>query len=245
MGLVYRRYFMNASIKEKLSGKSAYIALTVLLVSILVFTVIAIIATVNSSEDEPLTDGTAPAPEVFLENSEPSEESGAAPEPSPAPEQTESVIPEQKPVYAAPVDGGVQKDYASDVLVFSQTMNDHRVHLGIDISGKIGDPVKAFGVGTVERIFSDPFMGKTVVIDHGNGLKSMYMNLADTIPDGIAVGSRVEVGTVIGAIGESAITECADAPHVHVEVVLDGRRIDPRNYVTLPSASLDDEEYEG
>lgn len=237
---------MNVSIKEKLSGKGAYIALTLLLITILVFTVIAIIATVNA-EDEPtvppVSEGVEQAPEPEGGDAATGTEPSETPEP---PADQPSDTPTVEPVvYGVPCDGAVQKEYSSDVLVFSQTMNDHRVHLGIDIAGKVGDPVKSFGKGTVEKIYTDVFMGRTVVIDHGMGLKSVYMNLAETVADGIAVGATVDVGTVIGAIGETAMNECADHPHLHFEVMLDKKRVDPRNYVTLPSSSESDGAYEG
>jgi murein DD-endopeptidase MepM/ murein hydrolase activator NlpD len=235
---------MNVNIKQRLAGKSAYIALAVLLTAILIFTVIAIIATVNSTEEvtpPPVTDGDGVTPEP---SPSPAPDQGQTPTPPPAEDTPSDALPDEpEAVYGVPCEGYVQKDYARDTLVFSQTMNDHRVHLGVDIAGKIGDPVKSFGKGTVERVYSDPFMGKSVVIDHGNGLKSVYMNLSDTLAEGIAVGSTVEVGTVIGAIGETAISECADHPHLHFEVMLDSRRVDPRNYITLPSSADGELEY--
>lgn len=237
---------MNVNIKQKLAGKSAYIALAILLIAILVFTVIAIITTVNSNEEEvlpPVTEGEGAVPGGETEGEGDAATGGEITEPT-QPEDTETVTPEPV-VYGAPCSGGVQKEFCSDTLVFSQTMNDHRVHLGIDISGSIGDPVKAFGKGTVEKIYHDTFMGKTVVIDHGNGLKSVYMNLAEALPQGIAVGVAVDVGTVIGAIGETAMNECADSPHLHFEILLDNKKVDPRSYITLPSSAESEDVYEG
>ena len=245
---------MNVNIKQKLAAKSAYIALGLLLALIVTFTVIAIVAAVNEKDEPtPLPDQN----EVGQDQPENGQDvpSGAEPDDAPSVDgggnndnnNTPSggdVLLEPE-VYYAPCEGYIQKDYSEDVLVFSQTMNDHRIHLGVDISGKVGDPVKAFGSGTVERIYSDSFMGKTVVIDHGNGLKSYYMNLAAEIPDGITEGAKIEAGTVIGAIGETAISECADSPHLHFEIRVNGKKCDPKEKVTLPSASVSDSEYEG
>ena len=242
---------MNVNIRQKLAGKSAYIALAVLLVTILVFTVIAIIATVNAQDEPELPpveegDNSVPGNEsIEPDNGNDAPTVGDPSEPEDTPSDTQ---PEGEPepiVYGVPCVGAVQKEYSADTLVFSQTMNDHRIHLGIDIAGNVGDPVKSFGKGTVERVYNDTFMGRTVVIDHGKGLKSVYMNLADALPEGIGVGAAVDVGTVIGAIGETAMSECADHPHLHFEVVLDSKKVDPRNYVTLPSMSEDDGAYEG
>ena len=244
---------MNVNIKQKLAGKSPYIALGLLMVAVLAFTVIAIVAAINET-DEPT------APPIVNEAPEGEENGGnggdvpSGAEPDKNPSDSDEEKPEDKPSedtkpeipsYVAPCDGHVQKDYSEDVLVFSQTMNDHRIHLGVDIAGKVGDPVKAFGGGTVERIYSDNFMGKTVVIDHGNGLKSYYMNLAADIPEGVTEGARVEAGSLIGAIGETAISECADSPHLHFEIRLNNKKMDPKELVTLPSSAAPDEEYEG
>jgi murein DD-endopeptidase MepM/ murein hydrolase activator NlpD len=110
-------------------------------------------------------------------------------------------------------------------------MNDYRVHLGIDISSEIGAPVRAFSDGVIEKIYKDHFMGKTIVINHGNGLKSYYMNLSDTLPDGIAEGVTVTPGTLIGAVGETAMRECADSPHLHFEIRLNDKLVDPTPYI--------------
>ncbi len=236
---------MNINIKQKLAEKSAYIALALLLTMIIVFTVIAIVAAVNSQEEAPV----APPVSGEGEGTPPEENGGDAEtggEANPAPDTETDTVPEpEMPVYLTPCEGYIQKDFSNDTLVFSQTMNDHRAHLGIDIAGKLGDPVKAFCKGTVEKIYTDHFMGKTVVIAHENGLKSYYMNLANEIPEGITEGSFVEAGTVIGAIGETASTECADHPHLHFELRLNGGKLDPKEYITLPSSSDSEDIYEG
>ena len=233
---------MKVNIKQRLEGKSAYVALALLLTMIVAFTVLGIVASVNSREDEqmpPIVEGGEQTP-PSEENQGDDTQTGGDIENS-EPPATEP----QTPVYAEPCDGFIQKDYSEDMLVFSQTMNDHRAHLGIDIAGKIGDPVKAFFKGTVEKVYSDAFMGKTVIIAHENGMKSVYMNLANELADGITEGATVETGAIIGAIGDTASMECADSPHLHFELRLDGKRIDPKKFITLPSSSDSEDIYEG
>ncbi len=243
---------MNVNIKQKLAGKSAYIALAVLLIAIIAFTIVAVVAAVNSQEEDMLPSGN----EAGNEQNPPSENGGETEtggnvnggenEGGENGEKPGDTTPEpEKPVYVTPCEGIIQKDFSSDTLVFSQTMNDHRMHLGVDVAGKLGDPVKAFAKGTIEKIYTDPFMGKTVVIDHGNGLKSFYMNLSDTIPDGIKEGTQVAAETVIGAIGETASTECADSPHLHFEIRLNDKKLDPKSYVTFSQKEDSEDVYEG
>lgn len=243
---------MNVNIKQKLAGKSAYIALAILLLAIILFTVLAIIAAVNARDEvtEPPVINEIPDPDSSGDqqangNVNESDVPSAEDTPQDTPPASGDESAPAVPVYLAPCDGYIQKDYSDTVLVFSQSMNDHRVHLGIDISGNIGDPVKAFSGGTVERIYADRFMGNTVIINHGNGLRSVYMNLGSEIPDGIKEGAVVKAGAVIGSIGESATSECMDSPHLHFEIRLGESKVNPQNYVTLPSSSKSDEAYEG
>ena len=223
---------MNDKTKERLAQRSAYVVLSLLLVTVLTLTVIAIVATINQKPEElppEDMDGQTPPVETPPDQSEPT-----ITEPTTPPEETpeESSKP-TSPVYVLPTEGYVQKDYLDSTLVFSGTMNDYRVHLGVDLAGNIGDPVYNFAEGTVESISDDPFMGKTIVIKHQNGITSKYMNLANELPEGISVGSTLTVGTVIGAIGETALSECAEAPHLHFEVWANGKQVNPSGYVTF------------
>ncbi len=231
---------MNENVKKKWAGRSTYIALALLLVAILTITIIAIATTVAKNRDD-----TPPIDDPNINEPGDDQQTGTTPDDDNDDNKEPEDNPQPQPIYKAPCAGGLQKDYSEDVLVFSPTMNDHRVHLGIDISGKVGDPVYAFSDGTIEKVFSDPFMGKTIVIDHGNGLKSYYMNLAENVADGIEAGKKVTAGTLIGAIGETAIIECAESPHLHFELRLEDKRIDPTTYITIPSMSETEPEYEG
>ena len=64
-------------------------------------------------------------------------------------------------------------------------------------------------------------------------------------PEEIKEGSTVKSGTVIGAIGETAMTECAEEPHLHFEIRLDNTKVNPHNYITVPSSSVKGDDYEG
>ncbi len=241
---------MNNSMKEKWANRTAYAILALLLIAALTVTVIAIVSTVNQRK-EPLPDGTADGlPTDGEPNGDSSGGEQTPPENETPPESESGTQPpeeEKKPeaqVFVLPANGYVMREYTEDALVFSPTMNDYRVHLGVDIAGKAGDPVYAFCEGTVKEVSNHPFMGKTVVISHANGIESRYMNLANEIPENIKVGETVAVGTVIGAIGETAIAECADSPHLHFEVWANGKQTAPSGYVTFPSDAPTFEENE-
>ncbi|TDF93861.1 peptidoglycan DD-metalloendopeptidase family protein [Paenibacillus piri] len=102
-------------------------------------------------------------------------------------------------------------------------------HRGIDIAGKMNDPVYASAKGTALTVGYDKFHGHHVVIDHGNGMRTWYMHL-----NGILVkrGETVERGQHIGMLGTSGRST---GPHLHYEIVSKGKSTDPSSY--LPRSS--------
>jgi murein DD-endopeptidase MepM/ murein hydrolase activator NlpD len=156
-------------------------------------------------------------------------------------EETEPVIaaPQAEPVvYIMPTQGYVTKGNDEDLLVYSLTMNDYRVHKGIDVSATLGAPVFACSDGTVESVYDDAFMGKCIVIDHGDGLKSYYMNLGEELPEIAAVGAKVETGDIIATVGESAQAEIADTYHLHFAMTVDDINVDPLSYIPYDSETI-------
>lgn len=152
------------------------------------------------------------------------------------------------PEFVAPAVGLVTKSHDLDVLVFSKTENLWRVHRGIDISCKAGSAVMAAADGKVSEITDDAFLGKTVKITHNGGGVTVYANLAPELAEGLAVGSEVKCGQVIGCVGETASSEIAEEPHLHFEMTVAGKDVDPMNYISAESraASLSqDTAYEG
>ncbi len=132
--------------------------------------------------------------------------------------------------YIAPVSGKVIKDFSGDVLVYSVTMNDYRVHTGVDIACNVGEAVKCFSDGIIVNIEETPLMGNTITVDHGDGLISHYSNLSYVFPNGIEVGTEVSMGDIIGGVGESALIECGEEPHLHFEVIKNGAEVDPISF---------------
>ena len=141
------------------------------------------------------------------------------------------------PEFSVPVNGLVMKHHSSDTPVFSQTMNDYRVHLGIDIEAEAGDPVVASADGVVSEVWTDPMMGRCVSVSHDGGAVSVYKNLAYELAEGIEPGAKVKQGDVLGAAGESAIIEIADETHVHYEMMIDGVQVDPEEYIDFSRAT--------
>ena len=153
-------------------------------------------------------------------------------------------IPEQKPeeekpskfTMVSPVVGRITKGHSIDTPVFSTTLNEWRVHTGIDISADEGAKVYAAAGGVVTRVYSDPILGKSVEIDHGNDIVSIYSNLSST---GIAVkeGDEVTSGDLIGVVGDTSLSELADESHLHFAVKVAGVSVNPLDYISEDSKS--------
>jgi murein DD-endopeptidase MepM/ murein hydrolase activator NlpD len=101
-------------------------------------------------------------------------------------------------------------------------------HSGIDLAADRGTPVRATMGGVATVIRSAAGYGLHVIINHGNGLQSLYAHL-DSVT--VASGEAVSSGQVIGAVGS---TGNSTGPHLHFEVRRDGIAEDPRAAMTLP-----------
>lgn len=134
-------------------------------------------------------------------------------------------------IFAKPADGYVDREFTTDTLVYSPTMGDFRTHNGIDITGELASPVRAICDGVVDDVYYDDFYGHTVSIDHGNGIKALYMNLSEEIPKEIQKGTTVKIGQIIGGIGQSASFESADVSHLHLSIMRNGEYIDPSKFL--------------
>lgn len=117
-----------------------------------------------------------------------------------------------------------------EVFAYDATMGDWRTHDGLDIAAELGTPVAACAKGTVTDVSTDDMMGVTVTVDHGKGMESVYSNLAESV--NVQPGTEVEAGTVIGTVGTTAVSESADASHLHFSMREYGVAIDPLNYRT-------------
>ena len=133
--------------------------------------------------------------------------------------------------YYMPINGYISKSFNTELAVWSATMNDYRAHCGIDIEAPRGTAVLAFADGTVRSVYRDPFMGCCLCIEHDGGMKSYYMNLSGEYPADVTEGSAVYCGQTIASVGETASAEASDPTHLHFEVTVDGKYVDPLEYL--------------
>ena len=221
---------MNQNQKKKQMTRGLTIALALLVVAAIVVTIVAVVSSKRTKPNPSDTTGTTPG-----------QTTGTT-----APEQTTK--PSDEPIVAddvtfiSPVtNGNISKEWSAEIPVYSDTMEDYRVHLGVDIEADAGTPVYAAADGIIESVTLDPMMGQTIVISHNGGYKSVYQNLQTVIPEGIAEGVTVKAGDEIGAIGDTALVEISQSPHLHFEIYKDDKCEDPLTYVTV--TPIDDETY--
>lgn len=142
------------------------------------------------------------------------------------------VIEQAEPVkeltFMYPVEGEIQKEFAIDNLIFSETLQEWIVHKGIDINAERTTVVKAAEEGTVKSIKTDPRYGLTIIVEHRDGYKTIYSNLLTT--EFVQEGENVEKGQSLGTVGNSAAFEIADKPHLHFEMTKDEQPLDPTLY---------------
>ncbi len=100
-----------------------------------------------------------------------------------------------------------------------------RMHWGVDFGGGFGAPVYAARAGTVVAAETLGGYGRVVIVDHGGGLSTVYGHLSSFA---VAPGARVARGQRLGAIGSSGLST---GPHLHFEVHVRGRRVDPAPYL--------------
>ncbi|HZP43788.1 MAG TPA: M23 family metallopeptidase [Candidatus Binatia bacterium] len=99
------------------------------------------------------------------------------------------------------------------------------LHEGIDIGGAPGTPITAPAAGTVVTAGSGGDYGRHVVIDHGNGVKSLFGHMKEI---DVKAGEHVAKGQVVGLVGGSGRST---GPHLHYEVRVDGKPVDPRGFL--------------
>lgn len=131
--------------------------------------------------------------------------------------------------FIMPVIGDVTLEYAMDKPVYSKTLEDWRTHSGMDIAADRGTAVKAVADGVVSEIKRDPGLGILVIVDHQNGLKTVYANLASD--DFVSPNQKVKQGDVIGSVGNTAIFESVEQSHLHFEVWKKDAPVNPADYL--------------
>jgi murein DD-endopeptidase MepM/ murein hydrolase activator NlpD len=129
--------------------------------------------------------------------------------------------------FARPVDGPVNSVFGKRRLLNGKPRSPHS---GTDFRSPAGTPVLAMGTGRVVLTDELFYTGHTVVLDHGEGLFSLYGHLSKIEA---TAGELVDTGQLIGKVGSSGRST---GPHLHVTMRLLGERIDPMALLELFAA---------
>lgn len=126
-----------------------------------------------------------------------------------------------------PIDGEIVKNFDNKNLQKSKTMDQWETHEGIDIACDMGCEVKAAADGKIIEVKNDDNllnvlktgMGMTVVIEHKDGIRTVYCNLSENVK--VKEGSYAKKGDVIGVVGDTAVREAAaiEGSHLHFSVM--------------------------
>lgn len=225
----------------KVDEKRARINRIVYITAIILLVSVAIIAGVVSAANKAKKDPLKTPAQSGLSSSTPGG-TGNTSRPSSRPEssgtlQSDSVVSRPDtdvssriPDFVLPVSGVLSVDHDPEIQVFSPTMKDYRVHLGVDINTAPGASVLSAAEGVVEKVWEDPMMGWCVSVAHDGDSTTCYKNLGELLAEGIKVGAVVDRGDVIGVVGDSAMMEIAQEPHLHFEMTVGGQQVDPSDY---------------
>ena len=237
-------------LKNSKVNRATVVSASLLLVGVLVIAGVTFAA--NRSKKNELqkpsgsdTTHTTKAPETKAP-----EESAPVTEPAetkPASGEVSKPTSDQLPSFILPVKGAVLKEHDAALQVYSATMGDYRIHLGVDVVTEENAPVYAAADGKVSKIWEDVKMGYCMAIEHSGDCVTVYKNLGKTLPEGIAEGVSVRSGQLVATVGNSAMIEIAEEPHLHFEMTVGGLSVDPLEYYdekALEALNLDSS-YEG
>ena len=106
------------------------------------------------------------------------------------------------------------------------TQQPHRYHMALDIANVLGTPVVAADAGVVVFAgWDNTGYGYSIVVDHGNGFRTRYAHLSYYL---VKAGDKVSKGAIIGKVGS---TGRSTGPHLHFEIIYQGVRRNPYNYL--------------
>ena len=118
---------------------------------------------------------------------------------------------------------------------FHPLLNTRKMHTGVDWACAIGTPIVASGNGTIEEVGHKGYYGNYIRIRHANGYQTAYGHMS-RFAAGITEGTKVQQGQIIGYVGSTGLSS---GPHLHFEVLVNNRFVDPMSIQVPHERKLD------
>ena len=225
------------SLLEKLKNskvnRATVVSASLLVVAVLVVAGVTFAANRSKKIELPKTDVSDTAHVTEAPETDAPEESAPVSEPEetkPSTGDASKPTSDQLPSFILPVKGAILKEHDAALQVYSATMGDYRVHLGVDVVTEENAPVYAAADGKISKIWEDVKMGYCMAIEHSGDCVTVYKNLGKALPEGISEGVSVRSGQLVATVGNSAMVEIAEEPHLHFEMTVGGLSVDPLEY---------------
>lgn len=144
----------------------------------------------------------------------------------------EVTVPVAVTTFVVPMkDATIAKDYSGSELQFNDTLKQWEIHKAIDFVPGEDLNVYATSDGTVSKVYTNYLEGTVVEIAHKDGVVSVYKSLDENVK--VSVGDKVSGGSVIGTVAESMAQELNTGAHLHFEMLKNGSRMNPNDYIDL------------
>ncbi len=145
---------------------------------------------------------------------------------------TEEQVQVAATTYVVPMKNAtIAKDYSGSELQYNDTLKQWEIHKAIDFVATDDKNVYAVADGTVSKVYTNYLEGTVVEITHKDGVVSVYKSLNKDVK--VSVGDKVGAGNIIGEVNESMASELNTGAHLHFEMTLDGKKVNPNNYLDL------------
>jgi murein DD-endopeptidase MepM/ murein hydrolase activator NlpD len=118
-----------------------------------------------------------------------------------------------------PTEGWITRKFVAQSDEFDE------IHNGVDFAATSGTPIRSTARGIVEDVYKDTYFGNIVTIKHGYGFVTRYGHCLQIL---VKIGDFVERGQTIALVGN---TGRSTAPHLHYEVIKDGKNVDPKEFL--------------
>lgn len=221
---------------KKSNGKVATFFRRNMIYLVLAFCILAVglsmtLVIVNRDKDVTISDDRVPNDQT---QNPPLDDEVVGDVPNDTPTETPDDTPSAPVVsvisFIMPVNATEYNEY-SETMVWNSTLGRFSSHTAMDFFAEEGSSVFAVYGGVVESVDTTLLEGVTIVIDHGDGLKTVYNSLADG--EMVTVGKRVEQGDIIGEVSITNRQEYKEGAHLHFEVLKDGQNVDPATYLDI------------